>query len=100
MNQYCRYCANANLVGDDIFYCQPRNEVYGIEKSKRINKCKLWEFNEYDLWSMDENGNSRTYNQRGSYIERHKQEEAENYSLFEGVREAENIELQEQQTLF
>jgi hypothetical protein len=49
MKQYCRYCNNANLVGDDIFYCQPKNEVYGIEKSKRVNKCKLWEFNENDL---------------------------------------------------
>ena len=64
MRQYCRYCVNANIVGDDIFYCSPKNEVYGIEKSKRVNKCKLWEFNENDLWRMDENGNFKTYKPR------------------------------------
>lgn len=64
MRQYCRYCANANIVGDDIFYCSPKNEVYGIEKSKHVNKCKLWEFNENDLWRMDENGNFKTYKPR------------------------------------
>lgn len=61
MNQYCRYCNNANLIGDDIFYCQPKDEVYGIEKSKRINKCKDFDFNENDLWRCDENGNFQTY---------------------------------------
>ena len=84
MKQYCRYCANANIVGDDIFYCQPKNEVYGIEKSKRINKCKLWEFNENDLWRMDEQGNFQTYKPRVSYRERQKAEKVENYSLWEG----------------
>lgn len=64
MKQYCRYCNNANLIGDDIFYCQPKNEVYDIEKSKRVNKCKLWEFNENDLWRCDENGNFETYKPR------------------------------------
>ena len=64
MTQYCRYCNNANLIGDDIFYCQPKNEVYGIEKSKRVNKCKLFDFNENDLWRCDENGNFETYKPR------------------------------------
>ena len=64
MNQYCRYCNNANLIGDDIFFCQPKNEVYDMAKSKRINKCKNFNYNENDLWRCDENGNFQTYKPR------------------------------------
>lgn len=83
MTQYCRYCNNANLVGDDIFYCQPKNEVYGIEKSKRVNHCREFELNENDLWRCDENGNFETYKPRGPYQRREPVPEIDNMSLFE-----------------
>ena len=83
MTQYCRYCNNANLVGDDIFYCQPKNEVYGMEKSKRVNHCREFEFNENDLWRCDENGNFETYKPRGPYKKREPVPEIETMSLFE-----------------
>lgn len=82
MKQYCRYCAYANIVGDDLFYCQPKNEVYGIDKSKRINKCKAFDFNENDLWRQDEHGNFETYKPRDSYRKREQQDTMENYSIF------------------
>lgn len=84
MTKYCRYCNNANLVGDDIFYCQPKNEVYGIEKSKRVNHCREFDFNENDLWRCDENGNFETYKPRGPYQKREPVPELDNMSLFEG----------------
>ena len=80
MTQYCRYCNNANLIGDDIFYCQPKNEVYGIEKSKRVNKCKLFDFNENDLWRCDENGNFETYKPRQKKFDKGKP--LEQYDFF------------------
>lgn len=83
MTQYCRYCNNANLVGDDIFYCHPKNEVYGIEKSKRVNHCREFEFNENDLWRCDENGNFETYKPREPYQKREPVPELDNMSLFE-----------------
>ena len=81
MNQYCRYCANANVVDDELFYCQPKHEVYGMDKSKRINKCKLFDFNENDLWRCDENGNFETYKPRGSYRDRKPPEQPPNEQL-------------------
>lgn len=64
MTQYCRYCCFANLIGDDIFYCEVKNEVYNETKAKRTNKCKDFDFNPYDLFGCDENGNFREYSPR------------------------------------
>lgn len=83
VKQYCRYCNNANIVGDDLFYCQKKNEIYGIEKSKRINKCKMFDFNENDLWRVDEHGNFQIYKPREQYRKKNTYEQLENYSIFE-----------------
>ena len=66
MNQYCRYCINANVVSENQFYCQADNRVYDISKSKRLNRCKAFDFCENDLWRCDELGNFSTYHPRGT----------------------------------
>lgn len=74
MRQYCRYCAYAldyNGEGDD-FVCLAHapcgangaGQMYDASKAKRPNKCKHYEHNGLDIFSMDENGNFRPYKPR------------------------------------
>ncbi|WP_313413158.1 hypothetical protein [Sedimentibacter sp.] len=53
MKQYCRYCANAVLIDDDIAYC----EVKHHQRPKRLcvtpNKCKSFLFNEMDVFDIE-----------------------------------------------
>lgn len=64
MKQYCRYCAEASIYGDDTFACCKDNKLYDISKSKRANKCKNFVFCPNDLWRCDENGNFAQYKPR------------------------------------
>ena len=80
MKQYCRYCANANIIDDDLYYCQPKKQVFSIAKSKRLNKCKDFDFCENDLWRFDENGNFQTYKPREKYT-KHNHEKMEQLTI-------------------
>jgi len=62
MKQYCRYCANAFLQGDDFIYCEPKNEMRDKRNCITLNKCKHFELNEMDVFDMD-----RTYKPRKAY---------------------------------
>ena len=53
MNQYCRYCANAYLQGDDMIWCKPKDEIRVDGQIKRLNRCKLFEFNEMDVLDIE-----------------------------------------------
>ena len=80
MIQYCRYCCNAvDYYGDgETFICVANAPVgnnsagkeYPASKAKRPNKCKHFEFNENDVFSLDENGNYRKYKPREKYRKR------------------------------
>ncbi|MBO4284281.1 MAG: hypothetical protein J5958_06640 [Clostridia bacterium] len=87
MIQYCRYCANAvDYYGDGAsFVCTAdahcgrggAGEMYSASKAKRPNKCPHFEFNENDVFSLDENGNFRTYKPRGNPKQKYEQIEME-----------------------
>ena len=64
MKQYCRYCANANVAEEDLFYCSCNHQTYNAAKSKRVNRCKNFDFCENDLWRCDELGNFSKYQPR------------------------------------
>lgn len=68
MNQYCRYCCFSCITDcEDIFWCSEHMKTYPASKAKRINKCKDFQFNSYDLFGMDESGNFREYKPRDKY---------------------------------
>ena len=67
MKQYCRYCANCFLQDNDVVYCQPKNEMREKTECIRTNKCKHFEFNPYDVFSVDEHGNFKEYQPREPY---------------------------------
>ena len=73
MNQYCRYCANCFLQDDDIVYCKPKNEMREKKECCRANKCKHFDFNPYDVFSLDEHGNFKEYKPREAYKPRREQ---------------------------
>jgi hypothetical protein len=68
MKQYCRYCANA-LDYDGILICEAdapcgnngAGKEYSIEKAKRLNTCKHFYFNPYDLLGQNSDGSFRQY---------------------------------------
>ena len=73
MKQYCRYCMFAidydgSLICQAIATCgnNGSGRSYDLEKSKRINNCKHFEFNPNDLLGALENGNFRQYKPRES----------------------------------
>lgn len=43
--QNCRYCCNAYIQGDDVFYCDKKNKLYSGSTGKTANNCKYFEFN-------------------------------------------------------
>ena len=64
MKQYCRYCCNANIVDDDLFYCDVKKRVYKGSTGKRTNECKSFVYNENDVFGMKEDGTFKTYTPR------------------------------------
>lgn len=48
MTQYCRYCSNCHY--GDVVYCDIKNKTMSIEKAKRVNHCKDFDFNELDVF--------------------------------------------------
>lgn len=71
MNQYCRYCMNA-IDYDDMLICKAEapcgkygsGKSYSMEKAKRLNKCKHFDFNPNDLLWQNEDGTFRQYKPR------------------------------------
>ncbi|MEG0397392.1 MAG: hypothetical protein RR612_11735 [Oscillospiraceae bacterium] len=53
MKQYCRYCANANLVDDDICYCDIKKGLRTKAVCTVANKCKAFVLNEIDVFDFD-----------------------------------------------
>jgi hypothetical protein len=71
MKQYCRYCAHAleydgSMICDASAPCGNNSSgaSYPIEKAKRLNKCKHFEFNPNDLLGQFSNGRFRQYQPR------------------------------------
>lgn len=64
LKQYCRYCAEASIYGNDTFACCKDNQLYDKSKSTRVNKCKNFVFCPNDLWRCDEHGNFKQYKPR------------------------------------
>ena len=44
MKQYCRYCVNAYLQGDDMIWCKPKDEIRTDRQITRLNRCPHFEF--------------------------------------------------------
>lgn len=53
MIQYCRYCAYAVLIGEDIVYCEVKKQTRDKSKCMTPNKCKRFGFNEIDVFDTD-----------------------------------------------
>ena len=68
MKQYCRYCANCYLQGDDIVWCEPKDQMRNKQQCSSVNNCKDFELNEIDVFDID-----RTYKPRAKRkkVERH-----------------------------
>lgn len=52
MKQYCRYCANATQVEEDMCVCDKLIIFMKKQKACRPNKCKMFEFNEIDVFNF------------------------------------------------
>ena len=52
MKQYCRYCCYATQVEEDMCACEKLNIVMEKQKACRPNKCKMFEFNELDVFNF------------------------------------------------
>ncbi len=73
IKQYCRYCANCFLQGDDVVYCEPKNQMREKKNCITVNRCKHFELNPNDVFSADEHGNFREYKPRKPYKTRTEQ---------------------------
>ena len=49
MKQYCRYCVNAYLQGDDMIWCKPKDEIRTDHQITRMNRCPHFEFCSIDV---------------------------------------------------
>lgn len=49
MKQYCRYCVNAYLQGDDMIWCEPKDEIRTDRQITRLNHCPHFEFCSIDV---------------------------------------------------
>jgi hypothetical protein len=71
MKQYCRYCVSA-IDYLDVLVCMAKapcgnngsGRTYDMEKAKRLNKCKHFEFNPNDLLGQLPDGGFRQYQPR------------------------------------
>ncbi len=52
MKQYCRYCCYATQVEEDMCACNKLNIVMNKQNACRPNKCKMFEFNEIDVFNF------------------------------------------------
>jgi hypothetical protein len=68
MKQYCRYCANAILQGDDVVYCEPKDEMRDKKNCITSNECKKFELNPLDVFDID-----KEYKPRKAYKPRRQQ---------------------------
>ena len=81
MKQYCRYCAHAYLQGDEMIWCQQKDEIRTGREITRLNKCPRFELNPIDVLNT-----GRVYQPRKQYRAADPEEDAvsENQlSLFE-----------------
>ena len=51
MKQYCRYCAEA-VIGD-LIWCEAKHHSLTEKACKKANTCRLFVFNEIDLFDGD-----------------------------------------------
>lgn len=47
MKQYCRYCSHCSY--GDIAYCKLLKKTMSEEKTKKLQKCKYFEFTRTDI---------------------------------------------------
>ena len=72
MNQYCRYCNFAFDYNGEAkdFLCvadapcgdDGTGRFYPAAKAKKINKCRYYEHNGFDIFRTDKDGNPIAYN--------------------------------------
>jgi hypothetical protein len=75
MTQYCRYCFYA-VNYEDTLICMAKapcgnngaGHQYPLEKAKRVNHCRSFEFNPLDLLSDNPDGSFREYKPRGPLV--------------------------------
>lgn len=53
MKQYCRYCANAVLIDEELAYCESKHETKHKKKCTTVNNCKHFAFCELDVFDTD-----------------------------------------------
>jgi len=53
VKQYCRYCANAVLIDEDIAYCEVKQHQRPKQLCVTPNKCKDFGFNEMDVFDIE-----------------------------------------------
>lgn len=53
MKQYCRYCHNAILQDENLFYCLAFKCIYETKKAKVVNHCSNFDFISIDLFDPD-----------------------------------------------
>ena len=71
MKQYCRYCMHA-IDYSDVLVCNANakcgnngsGRTYDMEKAKRLNTCKHFEFNSNDLLNQNTDGSFKQYKPR------------------------------------
>lgn len=53
MKQYCRYCAYACQIENDMCWCNKRGFTMKKTEASRLNKCKDFGFNEIDVFNIE-----------------------------------------------
>lgn len=53
MKQYCRYCAYACQISENMCWCEKNNIIMGRKASSHLNKCKDFAFNEIDVFDIE-----------------------------------------------
>ena len=53
MKQYCRYCAHACCVEEDVMWCEITKSTSTKKQACRVNKCKDFEFNPIDVFNIN-----------------------------------------------
>ncbi len=51
--QYCRYCANAVLIDEDLIYCEAKHRQRPKSICITTNNCNNFAFNEIDVFDAD-----------------------------------------------
>lgn len=53
MKQYCRYCANAVLIDEELAYCEEKHIQRSKQNCVTANNCKHFVFCELDVFDTD-----------------------------------------------